>query len=66
MFGQYSKVGNGSEGELAAVNQPYYLTAMHVHVEKTRERPTVIAVRDDGVSLRVRAPDRKFSPTAPR
>ena len=35
---------------------------MHVHVEKTSERPTIIAVRDDGVSLRVIAPDRKFSP----
>jgi hypothetical protein len=35
---------------------------MHVDVEKTKERPTIIAVRDDGVSLRVRSPDRKFSP----
>ena len=35
---------------------------MRVDVEKTRERPTIIAVRDDGVTLRVRAPDRKFSP----
>jgi hypothetical protein len=35
---------------------------MHVKVEKTPERPTIIAVRDDGVSLLVRAPDRKFSP----
>ncbi|MDE5444710.1 hypothetical protein GWG65_25335 [Bradyrhizobium sp. CSA207] len=35
---------------------------MHVNVEKTSERPTIIAVRDDGVSLRVIGPDRKFSP----
>ncbi|MBR0773385.1 hypothetical protein JQ625_00940 [Bradyrhizobium diazoefficiens] len=35
---------------------------MHVTVEKTPGRPTIIAIRDDGVSLRVRAPDRKFSP----
>jgi hypothetical protein len=35
---------------------------MHVHVEKTSERPSIIAIRDDGVSLRVLAPDRKFSP----
>ena len=35
---------------------------MRVDVEKTRERPTIIAVRDDGATLRVRAPDRKFSP----
>jgi len=35
---------------------------MHVNVEKTTDRPVIIAVRDDGVSLRVRAPDRKFSP----
>jgi hypothetical protein len=35
---------------------------MHVNVEKTSERPTIIATRDDGVSLRVIAPDRKFSP----
>ena len=35
---------------------------MRVDVEKTRERPSIIAVRDDGVTLRVRAPDRKFSP----
>jgi hypothetical protein len=35
---------------------------MHLNVEKTTDRPTIIAVRDDGVSLRVRTPDRKFSP----
>jgi hypothetical protein len=35
---------------------------MRVTVEKTTERPIILAVRDDGVSLRVRAPDRKFSP----
>src|SRR6266436_9075994 len=35
---------------------------MRVTVEKTTERPIIIAVRDDGVSLRVRTPDRKFSP----
>jgi hypothetical protein len=35
---------------------------MRVDVEKTRERPTITAVRDDGVILRVRAPDGKFSP----
>ena len=36
--------------------------SMHVNIEKTIDRPTIVAVRDDGVSLRVRAPDRKFSP----
>jgi hypothetical protein len=35
---------------------------MRVSAEKTTERPIIIAVRDDGVSLRVRTPDRKFSP----
>ena len=35
---------------------------MRVDVDKTRECPTIIAIRDDGVNLRVRAPDRKFSP----
>ena len=35
---------------------------MHVNVEKTTDRQIIIAVRDDGVSLRVRTPDRKFSP----
>lgn len=35
---------------------------MQVSVEKTTERPVIIAKRDDGVSLRVRTPDRKFSP----
>jgi hypothetical protein len=35
---------------------------VRVTVEKTTQRPIIIAVRDDGVSLRVRAPDRKFSP----
>lgn len=36
--------------------------AMHVNVEKTSGRPIVIAIRDDGVRLRVLTPDRKFSP----
>jgi hypothetical protein len=35
---------------------------MHLNVEKTTDRPNIIAVRDDGVSLCVRTPDRKFSP----
>jgi hypothetical protein len=35
---------------------------MRVSAEKTTERPIIIAVRDDGVSFRVRTPDRKFSP----
>ncbi len=35
---------------------------MYLNVEKTTDRPNIIAIRDDGVSLRVRTPDRKFSP----
>jgi hypothetical protein len=35
---------------------------MLVDVEKTTKGPIIIVVRDDGVRLRVRAPDRKFSP----
>lgn len=35
---------------------------MRVTVKKTTERPVIIVARDDGVSLRVRTPDRKFSP----
>jgi hypothetical protein len=35
---------------------------MIVTAEKTAERPAIIAIRDDGVSLVIRAPDRKFSP----
>jgi hypothetical protein len=35
---------------------------MYLNVQKTADRPSIIAVRDDGVSLRVRTPDRKFSP----
>jgi hypothetical protein len=48
--------------KVAAISCPSYPAVMHVNVEKTTDRPTIIAVRDDGVSLRVRAPDRKFSP----
>jgi hypothetical protein len=35
---------------------------MLLNVQKTADRPIIVAVRDDGVSLRIRAPDRKFSP----
>jgi hypothetical protein len=35
---------------------------MYLNVQKTADRPNIIAVRDDGVSVRVRTPDRKFSP----
>src|SRR6266852_3765243 len=35
---------------------------MYLDVQKTTDRPNIIAVRDDGVSVRVRTPDRKFSP----
>jgi hypothetical protein len=35
---------------------------MLVTVQKTPDRPIIVAVRGDGVSLGVRAPDRKFSP----
>ena len=35
---------------------------MYLNAQKTADRPSIIAVRDDGVSLRVRTPDRKFSP----
>jgi hypothetical protein len=35
---------------------------MYVHVEKTTQGPIIIVARDDGVRLRVRAPNRKFSP----
>jgi hypothetical protein len=37
-------------------------TEMFVHVEKTTQGPTINVVRDDGVKLRIRAPDRKFTP----
>ena len=35
---------------------------MYLNAQKTADRLSIIAVRDDGVSLRVRTPDRKFSP----
>jgi len=35
---------------------------MYLDVQKTTDRPNIIAVRDDGVSVRVLTPDRKFSP----
>jgi len=31
-------------------------------VQKTADRPIITATRDDGVSVRIRSPDRKFTP----
>jgi len=37
-------------------------TEMFVVAQKTAQGPIITVVRDDGVRLRVRAPDRKFTP----
>jgi hypothetical protein len=39
-----------------------FRNAMLVDAQKTTKGPTIIVFRDDGVRLRVRAPDRKFTP----
>jgi hypothetical protein len=35
---------------------------LFVIVQKTADRPIITATRDDGVSVRIRSPDRKFTP----
>jgi hypothetical protein len=52
----------GQEAEVATNSHFCYHLKMLVYAEKTTQGPAISVVRDDGIKLRVRAPDRKFSP----
>jgi len=43
-------------------NPAFRVSTLLVMAQKTADRPIITATRDDGVSVRIRSPDRKFTP----